>query len=103
MSTLERLRPFVGPKVDVTLTPADASGSPRPGAQACQLSGIDLLTNFGRPSGADDLRLHVAPFPDDFTARYPSPDLTYLFVVTDGQRKVATRVRLDPDPETHGE
>lgn len=104
MTTLETLQPFVGPKVNVTLIPADpTSWAPCPGAGACELASIDLVTNFGRPSGATDPRLHIAPFPDDFTTRYASPDLTYLFTVTNGQQTQQARVRLDPDPECHGE
>src|SRR5437763_10183652 len=103
MTTLERLQPFVGPKVNVTLTPADATWTKPHGAQTCELTGIDLVTNFGRPSGATDPRLHIAPFPDDFTTRYPSPDLTYRVTVSDGSQSVSTRARLDPDPTCHGE
>ena len=105
MATLEQLQPFVGPKVDVALTPADADRGwqPRVGAETCALSNIDLLTNFGRPSGKDDPRLHIAPFPDDFSTRYASPGLTYLFTVTDAAQHAEARVKLDPDPETKGE
>jgi hypothetical protein len=103
MTTLETLQPFVGPKVDVSLTPADTGWSPRAGTNPCELKGIDLVTNYGRPSGPTDPRLHIAPFPDDFTTAYPSPDLTYLFTVNGSGGSAAARVRLDPDPTCHGE
>jgi len=103
MTTLERLRPFVGPKVNVTLVPAGADGAALPGAGTCELNGIDLVTNDGRPSGATDPRLHIAPFPDDFTTRYPSQDLTYRVTVSNGSQSVSAHARLDPDPTCHGE
>lgn len=103
MNTLEKLQPFVGPKVNVTLTPAGADGSALAGAGTCELTGIDLVTNYGRPSGATDPRLHIAPFPDDFTTRYSSPVLTYRCTVTNAGQSVSAPVRLDPDPTCHGE